>query len=44
MSPDDDEDECRDCVDVFVRTNIIKKTVFVFSRAIAAIESLLCLT
>ena len=44
MSPEDDEDECSDCVDGFVRTERLAKAVFVFSRAIAAIESLLCLT
>ena len=44
MSPDDDEDECRDCVDGLVRTERLAKAVFVFSRAMAAIESLFCLT
>lgn len=42
-SPDDDEDDSSDCVDVLVRTERLARAVFVFSRAIAAIESLLCL-
>lgn len=41
-SPDDDEDDCSDCVDVLVRTERLAMAAFVFSRAIAAIESLLC--
>ena len=43
MSPDDDEDECSDCVDVLVRTERLARTAFVFSRAIAGIDSRLCL-
>lgn len=42
-SPPDDEDDCSDCVDVLVRTERLARAAFVFSRAIAAIESLLCL-
>ena len=42
-SPDDDEDDCSDCVDVLVRTERLARAAFVFSRAIAAIESLFCL-
>lgn len=42
-SPDDDEEDCSDCVDVLVRTERLARAVFVFSRAIAAMESLLCL-
>lgn len=42
-SPDEDEEECSDCVDVLVRTERLDRAAFVFSRAIAAIESLLCL-
>ena len=42
-SPEDDDDECSDCVDVLLRTERLAMAAFVFSRAIAAIESLLCL-
>ncbi len=42
-SPDEDDNDCSDCVDVFVRTERLARAAFVFSRAIAAIESLLCL-
>ena len=42
-SPDEDDNDCSDCVDVLVRTERLARAAFVFSRAIAAIESLLCL-
>ena len=42
-SPDEDEEECRDCVDGLVRTERLAMAAFVLSRAIAAIESLLSL-
>ena len=42
-SPEEDDFECSDCVEVLVRTERLARAVFVFSRAIAAIESLLCL-
>ncbi len=42
-SPDDDDEEWSDWVDVLVRTERLARAAFVFSRAIAAIESLLCL-
>ena len=42
-SPDDDDNDCSDCVDVLVRTERLARAALVFSRAIAAIESLLCL-
>ena len=43
MSPDEDEDECSDCVEVLVRTERFARAAFVLSRAIAAIETLFCL-
>lgn len=42
-SPEEDEDECKDCVDGLVRTERLARAAFVFSRAMVAIESLLCL-
>lgn len=42
-SPDEDEDECSDCVEVLVRTERVARAEFVLSRAMAAIESLFCL-
>ena len=42
-SPDEDKEECNDCVDVLVRTERLARAAFAFSRAIAAIGSLLCL-
>lgn len=43
ISPEDDDEDCSDCVEVLVRTERLARAAFVFSRAIAAIESLLCL-